>query len=859
MFDREALRQGLLEAYKPKEVEGVPCAICLSAKGPMSLHLLEVVVPETNAMPLSLVPTARSRGMIRGGFAVCSDCAPICKKCGIAIRTRKVEEALKAIKASATNGAEVYAGNGACEHIHPLLHLRRRGLENDYKSPFDRIGTTEDLNRPETEADGYRAEALRRARVQNMLKQAKRRSSETEQQTEFANYAVGSIIAGKYLVKRIIEGGLGRIFVVSHEGEMFILKTLQHDKADENSFEAEARAWVGIGFHPNVVRALWVDRLSGMLCVAADYIEPDELGRTTFRDVVRTGGVSLQQLLSWSADFCFGMDHAITNGVVTHRDIKPENLLLASSGVLKITDFGIATSRSLEWPQTSNGSESIAGTPAYMAPEQWQGRSVGFATDVYAFGLVLFELAFGRAPWEVGSQRELYEAHLSSQVTIPEHPLSRFIARCLAKDATERFANPEKALVALSEVAASARLALPPRPSKFGLEEEELLAKASLSATGNLDHAIAAASTLTERWPSYAPGWTQLGRLWLESGEFERAEAALRHSVEIDSTRSPPWNNLGVIANRREQFEQAIRCFERAVACDPQNNGSLSQLGVALGMTGKIREGIARAKAASELAPDKAMVWVNLGSLHRMNQDALEAKKCFDRARACTPPAERNAFDRLLADICGSRDDGQIMDVAELLRNKEFDVAIPLLIGELEKRPKQPELLHNLGTAYLEQGKLADAKAIFDQLIKIEATNARLRFRLIEIAIRLNDWTAALQHCEMLEQEPATKADGLAHRAKVLAASGDVKQARSVLFSALAEHPRHLALLLTFGDIALESGAPMAAASRGFAPALKLVSRERNRELHDVIEAKLREAIRRADDDNGAKDRPSQL
>lgn len=850
MIDREALRQGLLDAYKPKKVDGVPCAICLSEHGQMSLHLLEVLVPETNAMPLSLVPMARSRGMIRGSFAVCSDCAPICKKCGIAIRTRKVDEAFKAIKASATNGAEVYVGNGECEHIHPLLRLRKGKLPDDYKTPFDRIGTTEDLNRLETEADGYRAGALRRARAQNLAKQARRRPSESSHEPAYANYAVGSTIAGKYLVKKIIEGGLGRIFVVTHEGDLLILKTLQHDKANESSFEAEARAWIGIGFHPNVVRALWVDRLAGMLCVAADYIEADELGRTTFRDVIRMGGVSLQQLLSWSADFCFGMDHAIANGVVTHRDIKPENLLLASSGILKITDFGIASSQSLEWPQASSGAELIAGTPAYMAPEQWQGRSAGFATDVYAFGLVLFELAFGRSPWKVRSQRELYEAHLSSRIAIPDHPLSGFIARCVSKDASDRFASPEEALAALSEVASSAQLALPPRPRKFGLEEEELLAKASLSATGNLDHAIAAASTLTERWPNYAPGWTQLGRLWLESGEPEKAEAALKQSVEVDPTRSAAWNNLGVIANRREQFEQAVRYFEQAVACDPQNSGSLSQLGIALGMTGKAREGIARAKAASKLAPDKVMSWVNLGSLHRMNHDEVEARKCFDRARACTPPSEREAFDRLLADTYGDKDQGQIVDVAELLRNKEFEVAIPLLISALEERPKQPELLHNLGTAYLAQGNFADAKAIFDRLIEIETKDARLRMRLIEIAIHLKDWESAIQHCEMLEREPETNADGLAHRAKVLAASGDAKQARSVLFAALAEHPRHLGLLLTFGDIALASGAPMAAATRGYAPALRLVSRERDGRLHGIIEAKLREAIRRSEADS---------
>ena len=157
-----------------------------------------------------------------------------------------------------------------------------------------------------------------------------------------------------------------------------------------------------------------------------------------------------------------------------------------------------------------------------MAPEQLQGRSAGFATDVYAFGLVMFELAFGRSPWNVRSPQELYQAHLSSHISIPDHPLSGFISRCVAKDADNRFSSPEEALIALSEIAKDARLPLPPRPSKIGLEAEELLAKASLSATGNVDYAIAAASTLTEKWPDYAPGWTQLGRLWLEGGTSQK-------------------------------------------------------------------------------------------------------------------------------------------------------------------------------------------------------------------------------------------------------------------------------------------------------------------------------------------------
>ncbi|TXH13397.1 MAG: tetratricopeptide repeat protein [Gammaproteobacteria bacterium] len=329
---------------------------------------------------------------------------------------------------------------------------------------------------------------------------------------------------------------------------------------------------------------------------------------------------------------------------------------------------------------------------------------------------------------------------MSSHLSIPDHALSDFIARCVAKDADNRFSTPVEALAALSEIAISARLSLPPRPSKIGLEAEELLAKSSLSAAGNLDHAIAAASTLTEKWPSYAPGWTQLGRLWLESGKLEKAEAALMRSVEIDPTRSPAWNNLGVIANRLENFEQAIIFFERAIDCDSQNSGSLSQLGVALAVAGRIREGIARAKRATELAPDKVISWVNLGSLHRMNNDEVEAKKCFDHARACTPPSERDALGKLLADSLGRGRSERVVDVAALLRSGKFDVAIPLMVEALEESPNRPELLNNLGTAYLEQGKLAEAQVTFERLITIEPNNTRLRSRMIEIAINLKDW-----------------------------------------------------------------------------------------------------------------------
>lgn len=175
MIDRNALRAQLIESYKPKE-SSTPCALCEQTSGPMSLHLLEVTIPETNPMPPRFVPMARSRGMIRGSFPVCTDCAPVCSKCGLPVQSKKVQEGYHAIKVSAPSGAGIYAGNGYCRHLNLFKKLGQRGLPQDFMSPFDRIGSEEDINREETEADGYRAVAQRHARVRQLNQQSRSRS-----------------------------------------------------------------------------------------------------------------------------------------------------------------------------------------------------------------------------------------------------------------------------------------------------------------------------------------------------------------------------------------------------------------------------------------------------------------------------------------------------------------------------------------------------------------------------------------------------------------------------------------------------------------------------------------------------------
>jgi serine/threonine protein kinase len=134
-----------------------------------------------------------------------------------------------------------------------------------------------------------------------------------------------------YRVLHVFEGGLGIVYVVEHTGgDRLVLKTLKDISAQGGEFRREAETWVQLGSHPHIVQAFWVDEIAGMLCVAAELIEPDEIGRLSLRDFLRFGALTPTQTARWGAHFCYGLEHAVSCRLVSHRDIKPENLLIGA-------------------------------------------------------------------------------------------------------------------------------------------------------------------------------------------------------------------------------------------------------------------------------------------------------------------------------------------------------------------------------------------------------------------------------------------------------------------------------------------------------------------------------------------------
>jgi serine/threonine-protein kinase len=270
---------------------------------------------------------------------------------------------------------------------------------------------------------------------------------------------VGQRIAERYLViRKLGEGGMGDVYLGEHEEieKRLALKVLKHEYTTRTDvvarFKQEAISASRIK-HPNVVDVFDFGQLEdGRFFLAMELLEGKDLA-----DVLADEGVLSPERGLWIAmQMCRALVAAHAKGVV-HRDLKPENVFLSmtedGAEVVKLVDFGIAKLRDV----TKDGAQAerrkltktgmIFGTPEYMAPEQAAGRNVDDKVDVYATGIILFEMFAGRVPFTGETFMAVLTAHMTDAVpSIRDfHPksqvseaLEKVIYRALAKKPTDR-------------------------------------------------------------------------------------------------------------------------------------------------------------------------------------------------------------------------------------------------------------------------------------------------------------------------------------------------------------------------------------------------------------------------------------
>src|ERR1700730_1456403 len=292
---------------------------------------------------------------------------------------------------------------------------------------------------------------------------------------------IGQTMAHYRIVEKLGAGGMGGVCQAEDTklGRLVALKFLPESRVTDASalerFQREARAASALN-HPNICTIYDIAEYQGHPFIAMEYLDGQTLrehilGRTLEADEISKLGIQIAEALS----------AAHSKGVV-HRDVKPGNIVATVNGPVKVLDFGLAK---LIGPQGGNAptkslteTYAVAGTLPYMSPEQLRGRDVDARTDIYALGVVLYEMSTGRRPFTAEIPPQLIDDILNSPPPFPHDlnsklppKLEEIILKCLEKDPEERYQTAKEIAVDLrrmtSPLSVSQRL-VTSRPKRFG-------------------------------------------------------------------------------------------------------------------------------------------------------------------------------------------------------------------------------------------------------------------------------------------------------------------------------------------------------------------------------------------------------
>ena len=319
-------------------------------------------------------------------------------------------------------------------------------------------------------------------------------------------FVPGAVLLSRYrIVSKLGKGGMGEVYRADDLklGQPVALKFLTPGKAlseRQQQLIDEVRIGRDVS-HPNVCRLYDIGEVDGHLFISMEYIDGEDLA-SLLRRIGRLPG---DKALALARDICAGLGAAHDRGIV-HRDLKPGNIMIDGRGRARITDFGLARA---EGHRDEQG--LVSGTPAYMAPEQFEGEPATIASDLYAVGMIFFEIWSGRRLVSGKSLTEIIAQHrsdatrdsLKSAVEI-DRPVAAVIEKCLARDPAARPTSARAILAALPggdalDAAVAAGETPSPAMVAAAIEKGELSRVAAWSCLVFVILGAAALAALTQR------------------------------------------------------------------------------------------------------------------------------------------------------------------------------------------------------------------------------------------------------------------------------------------------------------------------------------------------------------------------
>ncbi len=257
-------------------------------------------------------------------------------------------------------------------------------------------------------------------------------------------FIAGTLLGGRYRIIGLLgQGGMGEVYRATDLtlGQSVALKFLPAEATGNTRllerFAGEVRVARQVS-HPNVCRVYDLGEIDGSPFISMEYVDGEDLSSL----LPRIGRLPADKAIETARKICAGLAAAHDRGII-HRDLKPQNIMMNKRGEVVIMDFGLAAIA-----DQLTGAEARNGTPAYMAPEQLKGAEVTTRSDIFALGLVLYELFTGKRPYDAKTAAQLLSQQESAQLTSMtslaadiDPAVEKAIRRCLDPDPLKRPAS----------------------------------------------------------------------------------------------------------------------------------------------------------------------------------------------------------------------------------------------------------------------------------------------------------------------------------------------------------------------------------------------------------------------------------
>ena len=474
----------------------------------------------------------------------------------------------------------------------------------------------------------------------------------------------GRTLLHYHFLEKIGEGGMGLVYKARDQslGRLVAIKVLPGDRLDESSrsrFFREARTASALN-HPNIITIHEIASCEGTEMIVMEYVEGHTLGQ-----LLAGGPLPLADVFRYGGQIANALAKAHAAGVI-HRDLKPGNVMITADRFVKVLDFGLAKMQrpshgehdGLEAPTLElTGARVVLGTAAYMSPEQAAAESLDARTDVFSFGIVLYEMIGGRRPFEGRTTLELLRqlmapAPVSLESLRDKAPaaLLEIVGRALAKERDERFESMDRLRDALREAQAQwERDTVQPRFASSDAVTIEMSAPSPVSPPETRQRR---ASRLRgrRRLRIGTAAALSVAAVMLVLAAFPALRTRLGGRGAATAESSTPYQHFTVGQSlmmrhdRRADVDKAIQAFTSAVQQDPTYAPGYAGLADAYYRKNILnpdptwrRQALDAGRRAVELNADLAVAHLALGRAQLANVDLTAADQHLRRALELDP------------------------------------------------------------------------------------------------------------------------------------------------------------------------------------------------------------------------------